>query len=575
MHINSLKYSFTYFRMKILNTHNTFQQFLFLTLSITIFSCADSNNPTLFDVNFIIKPENGGNIYPSGNLKLIEDTELEILAVNENGYTFIGWSGSIVSNKNPLSFTINEDIALTANFQIKSYPLSIGIVGQGNVIETILPNKSTDYSHGTTVQLQAEPDEGWKFDSWGGDISSTDSITQLVITSELNIQVNFIPKMIDPIAIKKTNPIKVYMHYMPWFQSRSIDGFWGSHWTMENKNPENFVGDQREIASHFYPLIGPYSTNDPDLAEYHLLLMKYAGIDGILIDWYGTYDVYDYKYNLQGSNNIIQYTDAVGLTFGIVYEDQTTPNIVNQGLAESKIEAAKKDFEYIQENYFSKSNYERINGNPLVLAWTPIEIETGAEWGEVLENIDSNLIYLALWYQSNDLGIHGDGEYAWVYGGNGNHSQELINFYNYRIDRYSHGIGSAYPGFKDFYEEGGRGDIIGWEIPVGINTLESTLDLALQYNIDYLQLNTWNDYGEGTMFEPTVEFGFQFLEKVQEFTGVSSSVSDLELIYNLYLLRKEHSNNGDIQKELDAVFNHLVTLNISEARLLLDSISSN
>ncbi|MBU94681.1 MAG: hypothetical protein CL669_03710 [Balneola sp.] len=561
--------------MKIPTLHITFQRFLFLVLSIIIFSCADSNNPTLYDVNFIIKPENGGNIYPSGIIKLVEDTELEILAVNENGYTFIGWSGSIVSNKNPLSITINEDIALTANFQIKSYPLSISIAGQGNVIETILPNKSTDYSHGTTVQLQAEPDEGWKFDSWGGDISSTDSVIQLTITSELNIQVNFIPKMIDPIAIKKTNPTRVYMHYMPWFQSRSIDGFWGSHWTMENKNPENFIGYQREIASHFYPLIGPYSTNDPDVAEYHLLLMKYAGIDGILIDWYGTYDVYDYKYNLQGSNNIIQYTDAVGLTFGIVYEDQTTPNVVNQGLAESKIEAAKKDFEYIQENYFSKSNYERINENPLVLAWTPIELETGAEWGEVLENIDSNLIYLALWYQSNDLGIHGDGEYAWVYGGNSNHSQELINFYNYRIDKYSYGIGSAYPGFKDFYEEGGRGDIIGWEIPVGINTLESTLNLASQYNIDYLQLNTWNDYGEGTMFEPTVEFGFQFLEKVQEFTGVSSSVSDLELIYNLYLLRKEYSNNKDIQKELDVVFNHLVTLDISEARLLLNSISSN
>ena len=561
--------------MKIPTLHITFQRFLFLILSIIIFSCADSNNPTLYDVNFIIKPENGGNIYPSGNIKLVEDTELEILAVNENGYTFIGWSGSIVSNKNPLSITINEDIALTANFQIKSYPLTISIAGQGNVIETILPNKSTDYSHGTTVQLQAEPDEGWKFDSWGGYISSTDSVIQLTITSELNIQVNFIPKMIDPIAIKKTNPTRVYMHYMPWFQSRSIDGFWGSHWTMENKNPENFVGDQREIASHFYPLIGPYSTNDPDVAEYHLLLMKYAGIDGILIDWYGTYDVYDYKYNLQGSNNIIQYTDAVGLTFSIVYEDQTTPNVVNQGLAESKIEAAKKDFEYIQENYFSKSNYERINENPLVLAWTPIELETGAEWGEVLENIDSNLIYLALWYQSNDLGIHGDGEYAWVYGGNSNHSQELINFYNYRIDKYSYGIGSAYPGFKDFYEEGGRGDIIGWEIPVGINTLESTLNLASQYNIDYLQLNTWNDYGEGTMFEPTVEFGFQFLEKVQEFTGVSSSVSDLELIYNLYLLRKEYSNNTDIQKELDVVFNHLVTLDISEARLLLNSISSN
>ena len=44
---------------------------------------------------------------------------------------------------------------------------------------------------------------------------------------------------------------------------------------------------------------------------------------------------------------------------------------------------------------------------------------------------------------------------------------------------------------------------------------------------------------------------------------------------NLYLARKEYSNDTDIQKELNAVFNRLITLNVSEARLLLEWISSN
>ena len=44
---------------------------------------------------------------------------------------------------------------------------------------------------------------------------------------------------------------------------------------------------------------------------------------------------------------------------------------------------------------------------------------------------------------------------------------------------------------------------------------------------------------------------------------------------NLYLAKKEYSNDIDIQKELNAVFNYLITLNVSEARLLLERISSN
>ena len=52
---------------------------------------------------------------------------------------------------------------------------------------------------------------------------------------------------------------------------------------VNNRNP-NIVDatGKRQIASHYYPKIGPYASSDPDVIEYHLLLMKYAGVDGVL-----------------------------------------------------------------------------------------------------------------------------------------------------------------------------------------------------------------------------------------------------------------------------------------------------
>jgi hypothetical protein len=56
-------------------------------------------------------------------------------------------------------------------------------------------------------------------------------------------------------------------------------------------------------------------------------------------------------------------------------------------------------------------------------------------------------------------------------------------------------IGCAYPGFKDFYSEGG------WEITFYLNhnngvLLNQTLKLAIENKekIDALQLVTWNDF---------------------------------------------------------------------------------
>src|ERR1700751_3986180 len=115
------------------------------------------------------------------------------------------------------------------------------------------------------------------------------------------------------VAVTKTNTIKVYVHYMPWFTAprnpgtgvtnyqlnNTTSGSWGGHWSNvspNNANPNTFTTvtdytgasvQTRNICAHYHPLIGPYDGSDPDVLEYHLLLMKLSGIDGVMIDWYG------------------------------------------------------------------------------------------------------------------------------------------------------------------------------------------------------------------------------------------------------------------------------------------------
>ena len=59
----------------------------------------------------------------------------------------------------------------------------------------------------------------------------------------------------------------VLVHYMPWFEARPARPVWGWHWTMSHFDPEKPVGGKRPIASHFYPLIGPYDSCGP-IARY-------------------------------------------------------------------------------------------------------------------------------------------------------------------------------------------------------------------------------------------------------------------------------------------------------------------
>jgi hypothetical protein len=377
----------------------------------------------------------------------------------------------------------------------------------------------------------------------------------------------------SPVNVQKSNPKPIYMHMMPWFDGPMTlgAGNWGYHWKMQNRNPNVVDGSgKRQIASNYYPQIGPYDSSDPDVVDYQLLLMKLSGVDGVLIDWYGTAGtVGDINSNLRNSNAIVNGTAPAGLKFGLVVEDRFTGGNVN---------TQRNSMLYARDNYFNRSNYFRFgpSNSPLVGIFGPTSIEYASGWNTIMSGIDAEL--LPLEYQNGEVGGIADGEYAWPYQspGTSDHATQVENFYRNRAPGLRTAMGVAYPGFNDFYAQGGAGQNL-FNIPFnGTGTLNQMLNLANQYSsvVDIIQLATWNDYGEGTMFEPTQEFGYSFLVKLQQFTGVPYTESDLKQVTRYYNLRKKYAGNASVKTKLDQVYKYFAALQISNAVALMCTIEN-
>jgi hypothetical protein len=411
-----------------------------------------------------------------------------------------------------------------------------------------------------------------------------------------------LPARSQSVPVAKTNPMKVYMHYMPWFETPATLGGsnWGYHWKFNNQNP-NIVdaAGKRQIASHYYPMIGPYASSDPHVIEYHMLLMKLSGVDGIMIDWYGVQGTNgDVGSLLNNSNAAIAKVDDFGMKFGVVLEDRFSTTSHGNGVPD--INKAKANMAYLKNNYFSNSSYIRQNAgaDPLVGVFGPITFDpmnpnnpgdSAQQWTQILAEAGEDVDFVTLWYEKNDTGANADGEYAWIYEDeiSDNHLSHQRSFLNTRATTLGTAGGMAYPGFNDYYQEGGVGNIVPFEIPhAGGQTLDAVLDQFQLYanaapdRIDFLQLATFNDFGEGTMFEPTVETGFDYLHQLQVFTGAKDPTtqqvldeSDLQLVYELYLARTKYPGNASIQAMLNQVSDSLTSMQISTAESLLAQAS--
>jgi len=116
-----------------------------------------------------------------------EGEEVEIEAEAEENYKFVEWTGDtdeieeVTADQTKIEMLGHYTIS--AEFSLVSYELTIDSGEGGDVVE---PGEGTfEYDHGTEVDLEAEPEEGYLFVEWTGDVDTVDDLESSETTIEM------------------------------------------------------------------------------------------------------------------------------------------------------------------------------------------------------------------------------------------------------------------------------------------------------------------------------------------------------------------------------------------------------
>ncbi len=372
-------------------------------------------------------------------------------------------------------------------------------------------------------------------------------------------------------------------HYMPWYASKPVSGQWGWHWTMNHFNPDAPSTDpnnpgQVQGASQFHPLIGLYDSGDTDALKCQVMLMKLAGIDGVIIDWYGNEDFNDYAAINRNTQKLIPYLQQAGMRFALCYEDQTVPQLIAGGkfTAAKAVERGASLMRWTEKNFFSNPAYLQIEGRPVLLSFGEPYFK-GEGWNQIFSGLQTKPLYFTENVLRAPTAAVGGFDWPVVNGGAEGALREQNAFYE-RAAKWPYFIAAAYPRFQDIYVQAGVQPSWGSIADREGRTYTETLTRALQSQAPIVQLVTWNDWGEGTQIEPSREFGFRDLEATQRLRTryldpkFSGAARDLPLPIEWYQLKKKHALDPKISQKLDAVFPLMISGQTRKARALLSKI---
>ena len=347
----------------------------------------------------------------------------------------------------------------------------------------------------------------------------------------------------ENILLPKANNEKyVFAHYMTWFGTPEVSGKW-YNWAWPQKpnkrNPERIFHDgRRDIASLHYPLIGPYDSTDEDVLEYHILSAKSAGIDGFVVNWYNFSDKEESSRHIdEGFRNLLRVSEKLGFKVCIDVDDKCMfPPYTGAATRQDAVEEAKKALRRIFREYARSEAYFRIDGKPVItnFGWGPPFYSNDKavsfspqEWKEILDSVrEFKPLFIAdhQWHWGKNIKEAGflqvaDSIYPWVSG----EPLPRIKFYEQSKQAVAEGrmkfiSGEACPGFDSYgtWGWGGGRVIISRE---GGEVYRQTWDECLKYDAKWIQIITWNDFAEGTTIEPTLDYGYEYLEITSDYTA--------------------------------------------------------
>lgn len=325
-------------------------------------------------------------------------------------------------------------------------------------------------------------------------------------------------------------------------------------------------------------------SSDQDALDCQVQLMKLAGMDGVIVDWYGTTEFRDYAVIHRNTEKLITTIRRAGLRFAICYEDQTVKHMVENEFipAAQAVEEGAGSLRWLDEHWFSDEAYVRVDGQPILLVFGP-QYFSREQWSTLLGGLTHRPLLYALPHLTEQSGA--DGAFGWppVTGGREittatwkKSLRELAS----REDSGERILPVAFPGFRDIYQQAELHDSYGSIDDRDGRTFAESYALAWDTDAPVIQLATWNDYGEGTVIEPTVGHGYRYLEfllkdiRRRRPDRPPILTDDLALPIRLYEARKAHQHDPDARKLLGEAAAALFDLRIEKARDLIVQVEA-
>jgi|GEM_PF-1715846 len=391
-----------------------------------------------------------------------------------------------------------------------------------------------------------------------------------------------------PTALTQAAAKTVFVHEMTGFRTPQYSGSWGG-WDYYGHNPLVLdANGEPDIASVYYPSVGYYDMKDPCLVEYHCQLMKMAGVGGVI------FDLAYYNMDADTVEMIIGYLNIMsqyGLQAVICYEDKA--HWLWDSTATTRAVALARAYEDMNNwlNLFisSGTQYYVTGTRPLFLMFSyetevsgkgisclsPAEITT---WLNTFSSANRPVIMRQWFKDPEHIGVL-NGQYTWPtlytapagmlpyvgYCDMADNNDTLDNardFGQYLLkngyaDFYMSGV---WPGFDDYAVWGwGSGPRL---MPRYDGALyDITWEYAIDDNLPVVQVATWNDWFEGTIIEPSVEFGNLYIQKtfsnIVEFKKLSSvSAPDFNVPIWIYKIR-DISDNAQVLADMQTASEYI------------------
>lgn len=364
---------------------------------------------------------------------------------------------------------------------------------------------------------------------------------------------------------------RVFAHYLPWYDGKGVRYAKRTGWCYRTTGVD--CSDQSVVHYSNEPLIGEYSQLEGDVLEYHLLLMKVSGIDGVIV-------------NINPRNSI-QKDIALKLLdkildmkneYGGLFDMKVIVSYDDGGRASQS--TITSNLQWMYTTIYNNQNYSPLifrddeTNWPVVITWS--ESDPAYTWA-TLQSLFTEPVHVVIRnarkfeYSTANMEWINNVNYGQPMTNTQNWGQRYFNDFDWLMARQSTTgipvdtvnevmLGNVYPGFDDqnvpAFWNGGNNRYILRDVDDG-----ETMALTWQRHIDYtpqrlggpdvvvdpwIQIATWNDWPEGSSVEPATEstYGYRALntchEKIAIFKGISPyyAQSCLKKPYEIYQLRK-------------------------------------